>query len=68
MNATLSSLHAAKVKHQQAPTIKMFHTAGQAIPDDSSVLQATIGLADQIRAQARRSSGAADCHRASSLR
>jgi alkylation response protein AidB-like acyl-CoA dehydrogenase len=50
MNATLSSLQAAKVTHQEALTIKMPHAASQATPDDSPVLQATIGLAEQIRA------------------
>jgi alkylation response protein AidB-like acyl-CoA dehydrogenase len=50
MNATLSSLQAAKVTHQEALTIKMTHAAGQATPEDPPVLQATIGLAEQIRA------------------
>jgi hypothetical protein len=50
MNATLSSLQAAVFAPGQAPTIKMPHAAGQATADDSPVLQAAIGLAEQIRA------------------
>ena len=50
MNATLSSLQAAVFTPEQAPTIKMPHAAGQATADDPPVLEAAIGLAEQIRA------------------
>jgi alkylation response protein AidB-like acyl-CoA dehydrogenase len=50
MNATLSSLPAAVFTPEQAPTIKMPHAAGQATADDPPVLEAAIGLAEQIRA------------------
>lgn len=50
MNATLSSLQAAVSTYEQVPAIKMTHTAGQATADDSPVLRAAIGLAEQIGA------------------
>jgi indole-3-acetate monooxygenase len=50
MNATLSSLQATVFTRGQAPTIKMPHAAGQATADDPPVLEAAIGLAEQIRA------------------
>lgn len=50
MNATLSSLQSAVFTPDQAPTIKMPHAAGQATADDPPVLEAAIGLAEQIRA------------------
>ena len=50
MNATLSSLQAAVSTSEHMPAIKMTHPAGQATADDSPVLRAAIGLAEQIRA------------------
>ena len=50
MNATLSFLQAAVFTPEQAPTIKMPHAAGQATADGPPVLEAAIGLAEQIRA------------------
>jgi alkylation response protein AidB-like acyl-CoA dehydrogenase len=50
MNATLSSLQAAVSTYEQVPAIKMTHPAGQATADDSPVLRAAIGLAEQIGA------------------
>jgi hypothetical protein len=48
MDARYSHLHAL-APSEQAPTIKRAHTAGHASADDSPVLHAAIGLAEQIR-------------------
>jgi len=50
MNATLSSLQAAVSTSEQVPAIKATQPAGQATADDSPVLRAAIGLAEQIGA------------------
>src|SRR5215471_14214230 len=49
MEATVSRLQPSIVMRQPALTIKMTQSAGQATPDDSPVLHAAIGLAQQIR-------------------
>jgi alkylation response protein AidB-like acyl-CoA dehydrogenase len=49
MDTTLSPSQAATVTPGQATAIRMTHAAGQATADDAPVLQAAIGLAEQIR-------------------
>ena len=44
------SLRATVAKLERAPPTKTTHAAGQATADDSPVLHAAIGLAEQIRA------------------
>jgi indole-3-acetate monooxygenase len=50
MVARTSLLRADIVRPERAPPINARHTAGQATADDSPVLHAAIGLAEQIRA------------------
>ena len=50
MDARLPELQATFVKPEQAPPIKATPAAGEATADDSPVLHAAIGLAEQIRA------------------
>jgi alkylation response protein AidB-like acyl-CoA dehydrogenase len=50
MDARTPSLQAPTLTPEQAPTIKMTHTAGEATADDPLILHAAIGLAEQIRA------------------
>jgi len=50
MDARTALLRATIVKPKRALPIKMPHAAGQATADDSPVLHAAIGLAEQIRA------------------
>jgi len=50
MSATPSSLHAADFTPERAPKIKRTHAASRATAGDPPVLQAAIGLAEQIRA------------------
>src|SRR6516164_3719169 len=50
MDAITSLPQAATVKPTPALPVKMTHAAGQATADDSPILHAAIGLAEQIRA------------------
>jgi alkylation response protein AidB-like acyl-CoA dehydrogenase len=50
MDARTSLLQPVIVKSEQTFAINMMHVAGQATADDSPVLHAAIGLAEQIRA------------------
>jgi alkylation response protein AidB-like acyl-CoA dehydrogenase len=49
MKTTVSRLQPPIVMRQPALPVKMTHAAGQATPDDSPVLHAAIGVAEQIR-------------------
>lgn len=50
MDAIIASRQANIVALECAPTITMTHTAGEATGDDSPILHAAIGIAEQIRA------------------
>jgi indole-3-acetate monooxygenase len=50
MHARSSALRAIIVEPERALPIKMTHAAGKATADDSPILHAAIGLAEQIRA------------------
>jgi hypothetical protein len=50
MDAITASRQANIVALERAPTITMTHTAGEATGDDSPILHAAIGIAEQIRA------------------
>jgi alkylation response protein AidB-like acyl-CoA dehydrogenase len=50
MDARPSALRATIALPEQAPPIKVTHTAGEATAGDSPILHAAIGLAEQIRA------------------